>query len=160
MNFKQKMKLIDNKDWKEKEINPSELSAQYNPDRFKLWAKTCIEVKENKFLNLKYSPHVHLLNLYNKNSGSIKTSLELIPYYKMHKNYGKSDEWIISKIKSFLDIYEDIKINGIKEPPIILTSPIVKNPYNESYEIFEGHHRCSISYFLDYPLIKCRIKTP
>lgn len=159
MSFKAKMKQIDKKEFKDVKIHPSFISAQYNPDRFHLWKKTCVNVADDNFLHMRYSPHVNFLKLFEQHGGTLKGQLEGTNYYKMHRNYGKSDDWTKNKIKTFLSIYKDIKSNGIKEPPIILTGPIVKNPYNGSYEIFEGHHRCAIALFLEMPIIKCKLKT-
>lgn len=159
MNFTQKLKAVDSIPYVIEKLSPYDIYAQYNPDRFKLWKKTCVGVIGNQFLDMKFSPHFALLKLYEDNGDSIKGKMESTPYYKMHRNYGKSDDWTKSKIKTFLNIYKDIKSNGIKEPPTILTSPIVKNSYNESYEIFEGHHRCAIAYFLEHKKIDCRLKT-
>lgn len=154
MSYCNKLKKL--KFYKEKEIvlHPRDLSAQYNPDRFNLWKKACEGVKDERYLDLKFSPHVHFLTIYS--SGSLLENIYKTPYYKMHKLYGKNDDWIKNKIKSFLSIYEDVKHSGIKEPPTILKSPIEINPYNSSYEIYEGHHRCSIAYFLDID-IKCEV---
>lgn len=159
MSFRQKLKFVDSLSYEIVDLSLHDICSQYNPDRFNSWKKTCVGVVDDQFLHIKYSPHVHFLKLYEDNRDRVREKLSSTPYYKMHKNYGKSDAWIRSKIKSFINIYEDIKIYGIKETPIILTSPIIKNQYNQSYEIFEGHHRCAISYFLNHPTIKCRLKT-
>lgn len=140
------------------ELPTSLLHAQYNPDRFKFWQQVCTNVSLKDYLNMKYSPHVALLKQFEENGGRLPERIQKTPYYQMHKKYGKSDGWTREKIDKFIDLYKDIKKNGISNPPIILNAPIVINEFNMTYEIFEGHHRCSVATFLEIHKIKCKLK--
>jgi len=128
-----------------KEVSLNEIFAQYNPDRFKKW-KSLYSSQSNP-LDMSLSPHVDFLRLYEENgltNGGIDTR-----YYKMHILYGENKKWIEKKIEGFISLYNHIKEGGEVEYPDILYSPIVKNPYNDSYEIYEGHHRVAIYTFLE-----------
>lgn len=123
---------------KEQPININDIKCQFNPERFQHWIKAvtsginplCIEA----------SPHYRLLCDIQKGAVDLrKTS-----YYHMFELYGRSDYWIMEKTRKFLGNYEDILKHGVKELPEILDKPIMKNPYNVGYEIWEGHHRMAI----------------
>jgi len=108
------------------------LCAQYNPDRFISYEKCTSNQfsKKSNPLHMNNSPHIRLLC--DHVSGS---------YYRMHHLYGRKHQWIINKIDKFKNLYGDILQNGMQENPIILETPLAKNEYNKSYEIWEGHHR-------------------
>jgi hypothetical protein len=153
MNFKQSMKKIDKQESFFMTISPKKLNAQHNPSRFKHW-KLLHEGPDDKVLNMIYSPHYRLLKSYKEQK------YETTPYYKLQKLYGRNDKWIRKKINKFIDMYENIKTNGFKDDPkiVVLINPIVENKYNDSYEIFEGHHRVAICLALNIDCIQIEFK--
>jgi len=147
------MKQIDSKQSKLIYLHPIELKAQYNPLRFKYW-KSLHKGPENEVLNMFYSPHYRFLKNYKEQT------IEKTSYYKLQKLYGRNHKWIKNKIDQFITLFEDIKNNGYDPDKalIVLTHPIVQNPYNYSYEIFEGHHRVACCLFLDIENILIELK--
>lgn len=126
-------------------IDINEIKAQYNPDRFKFW-KLLHEGPKEEVLNMIYSPHCRFLR-----------DKEAV-YYKMHQLYGKNDRWIRNKIKKFINLFEEIKKDGgCRDNIIILKKPLVKNEYNNRFEIFEGHHRVACCLILGIKEISCKI---
>lgn len=132
-------------------VNINQIKAQYNPDRFKFW-KSLYEGPEEEVLNMLYSPHCRFLDQYIK-----QNNLEVTSYYKLQKLYGRNHKWIKNKINKFINLFEDIKKNGCLKKIIILTHPLVKNIYNNSFEIYEGHHRYSCLVNLGTKEIKCKV---
>lgn len=132
-------------------IDINQIKAQYNPDRFKFW-KSLHGGPEEEVLNMLYSPHYRFLNQYMQRN-NIKNS----SYYKLQKLYGRNHKWIKDKINKFINLFEDIKKNGCLKKITILTNPLVKNIYNDSFEIYEGHHRHSCLMVLGKKKIKCRV---
>ena len=128
--------------------------AQYNYDRFKKW-KSLYKESERDVLNMRLSPHYEFLKVYEKTNGIMDFSK--YRYYKMHILYGKNRKWINNKIKNFISLYRHVKEGNCVDLPIILTSPISKNPYNSSYEIYEGHHRVAIYLFLGRDKIRVNL---
>lgn len=126
-------------------ISINRIKAQYNPDRFNFW-KSLHEGSEEEVLNMIYSPHCRFL----KDKG--------VAYYKMHQLYGKNDRWIRDKIKKFINLFEEIKKDGgYRNNIIILKEPLVKNEYNNGFEIFEGHHRVACCLVLGVKEILCKV---
>jgi len=119
-----------------------EIKCQYNPDRFNAWKSVV-----GKTLDIDKSPHWYFLN------GNY------YPYERLQKLYGRNDVWVINKVLKFEKLIDDILQNGIKDPPIVLESPIVENEYNDGLEIWEGHHRLAIAsyYRLETKVNICRI---
>lgn len=155
MNFSLLLKNINTDKYVISNININQIKAQYNPDRFKLW-KSLHKGPEPEVLNMKYSPHYRLLKQYieqNKNIRDIKNT----DYYKLQNLYGRNHKWIINKINKFIILYNSISIEGYKDKIIILEKPIIKNKYNSSFEIFEGHHRVSCGIFLGFKKISCKL---
>lgn len=130
------------------------IKCQYHPKNFKHW-KYLHEGPEDKVLEIKYSPHVRFLNFYtpNKNIKEIKNT----HYYKMHRSYGKSHKWTLIKINKFIELCKKIKKEGYDGSAVIFKTPMFKNSYNDSFEIYEGHHRLAICYFLNYEKVFCNL---
>jgi len=143
--FSKLIKKVNTDNYIESSVELSLISAQYNPDRFKFW-QLLHKGPNEEVLNMMHSPHYRFL-----------TGEEIV-YYKMHQLYGKNDGWIRGKIKKFISLFEEIKIDGgYKDKIIILKEPLVKNKYNSSFEIFEGHHRVACCLVLGIKEISCRI---
>jgi len=132
------------------EIPLSKLKAQYNPKRVKFWKQLHVGPKEEVF-NMKYSPHYRFLQAYDENH-KILENIKTSPYYKMHILYGKTHNWTMDKINKFINNFNDIKKNGIKEE--VEVNKISEN----EYEIYEGHHRVSIWLYLGHDNIICKIR--
>ncbi len=121
-------------------IRLNAVKAQYNPYRFKYW-EDLHEGPPEKVLDIVYSPHVRLLRDYEEKKDVLDTTTA---YYQMQQRYRKEHKWIIQKIRGFIKLY-----NALKKSPIfgedshisVIQKPIRKNPYNEGFEVFEGHHR-------------------
>ncbi len=154
MKFTKLIKNINTNNYTEKDININLIKAQYNPSRFKFWKSLHIGPKQ-EVLNIKYSPHYRLLKQYIEQNKNIRNT----DYYKLQKLYGRNDKWIKNKINKFINLFEDIKKNGydLNQRIIILNKPIVKNKYNNKYEIFEGHHRITCCLILKLEKIPCQI---
>lgn len=144
MSFSKLIKNINCDNYKEADVRLDLIKAQYNPDRFKFWKSLHVGPKK-EVLNMLYSPHFKLLKGYND------------PYIKMQILYGKNDKLINDKVNKLISLCCDILACGLKESIIVLNKPLVENKYNDSFEIFEGHHRLACCLFLNYDVIKCHI---
>lgn len=143
--FSKLIKKVNTDNYVEFFISIDRIKAQYNPDRFMFW-KSLHEGPKEEVLNMIYSPHCRFLR-----------DKEVV-YYKMHQLYGKNDRWIKDKIKKFINLFEEIKKDGgYKNNIIILKEPLVKNEYNNGFEIFEGHHRVACCLVLDVKEILCKV---
>lgn len=123
-------------------VDIDSVKAQYNPYRFKHW-QALHEGPNDKVLDIVYSPHVRLLAQYEQNEDLWKF-IAKTAYYSMQQRYGRGHTWIVDKIKKFISIYEELRVNPqlTKEQSIsVVETPIRENPYNDGYEVFEGHHR-------------------
>jgi hypothetical protein len=145
MDYRQLVRKVDTSNFYIDIIDISKVRAQYNPERFHLW-KSLHKGPEIETLNMLYSPHYRFLKDQNDKS-----------YYKLQQMYGRNNKWIQEKIRKFLSVFESIKNRGIKENIMIVEMPLIKNKYNERYEIFEGHHRVACALVLDIKLIRCKI---
>jgi len=153
--FSKLIKKINTNSYTELIIPIVDIKAQYNPSRFKLW-KSLHSGPDKEVLNMLYSPHCRFLKQYKKFGMDIAT-VNSTSYYKLQKLYGRNDKWIKEKIYKFLDVFNSISSDGYNEEIIVLSSPLVKNKYNNSFEVFEGHHRLSCCYTLGYTEMKCKI---
>jgi len=115
-------------------IDYDNIHCQYNPDLINKYLSVADSLK------LSDSPHYKFLK------GDEK------PYTEMYRGYGRTEQWIDKKITEFSLLIINIIDYGIKEIPEILIKPIISNRYNDSYEIWEGHHRCAIMMFLNLPM--------
>lgn len=136
---------VDTSNYYESMVNPNKMKAQYNPERFHLW-KSLHKGPEKESFNMMYSPHYRFLK--NREDKS---------YYKLQRLYGRDNKWINDKIKKFLEVFDSIKNEGFKEHLMILEKPLVKNIYNDGFEIFEGHHRIACALVLNIKEIPCQI---
>jgi hypothetical protein len=133
-------------------IQINEIKCQYNPKRFDAW-KSLHLGKIKNVLDIEHSPHVRFLKEY-IDSGSVPKNSA---YHKMHKLYGRNNIWINKKVITFIKLYNTIKTEGYNGSVELLKQPKHKNKYNNSFEIWEGHHRCSICFVLGYEEIECKI---
>lgn len=145
MNFRQRVKHVDTNNCYKKLINPIELKAQYNPERFHIW-KSLHDGPEKEVLNMMYSPHYRFLKDRNNTT-----------YHKLQRKFGRNNDWIKNKTNKFLSVFESIKREGFTERLMIMETPIVKNKHNKGFEIFEGHHRVSCSLILNLKEIPCLV---
>jgi hypothetical protein len=146
-NFSQLIKGVNLNDYTEQVIDINKIKAQYNPDRFKFWKRLHIG-PEKEVLNMVYSPHYRFLN--NRKDKS---------YYQLLKLYGRNKQWIQNKISQFTNLFDSIHNEGYKDRIIILSKPLVKNKYNNSFEIFEGHHRVACCLICGLTNIPCKVVT-
>ena len=142
--FSKLIKKVDTDNYTELIIDSSQIKAQYNPDRFKFW-RSLHKGPREEVLNMLYSPHYRLL------SGDDSA------YYKMQKLYGRNDKWIKNKINNFTNLLDNIRMNGYNDAIIVLNKPLVKNKYNNGFELFEGHHRLACGLILNIEKIQCRV---
>lgn len=132
MKYKDVLKKVDVSNTILEIVELDLIKAQYNPDRFSMW-KSLHKGPDEEVLNMKYSPHYNLLlDISNWKDSS---------YYEMHRLYGRKHAWIEDKVTKFIELFYNITKEGYKENIIVLRRPLVANPYNNSYEIYEGHHR-------------------
>jgi len=144
MSFRQLVRTVNTNDYYKKMVNPKILKAQYNPERFHIWLLLHRGPDEESF-NMLYSPHFKYLKDRDKS------------YYKLQRLYGRNNKWIQDKIKKFLGVFESIKNEGFKESLMILEKPLVKNRFNDGFEIYEGHHRVACALILGIKKVPCRI---
>lgn len=154
MKFSLLLKNIDVNNYKEINIDINQIKAQYNPDRFKFW-KSLHKGPENEVLSMIYSPHYRLLKQYVEQNKNVK-NIEKTDYYKLQKLYGRNHKWIVNKINSFINLYNNILNEGYKNKIIVLDKSLVENQYNNGYEIFEGHHRVACCLILNMKKIRCK----
>jgi hypothetical protein len=152
MTFSNILKQIDTSKYIEKTINIKEIKAQHNPERFKYW----LQLHHGPFpevLNMLYSPHYRFLKEYEINKRLV---WDRTPYYELQRLYGRKKDWIYEKILKFIKIYEAIKNYEKLEPIQVLSKPVVSSVFNDSYEIFEGHHRVAGYLIVGKSEILCR----
>jgi SAM-dependent methyltransferase len=133
-------------------ISIGELRVQHNQSRYDLYRSlhTC---SEENVLSMDQSPHIGFLDSMHNFYDGDKISIDDVVktrYYKMHILYGKTHEEAIVLCGNFLVLYEDIKKNGLKCYPLVAR-------HENSYEIFEGHHRVAICLFLEDLVIECGV---
>lgn len=143
MNFRQLVKTVDTTNFYIKELNPVDLKAQYNPERFHMW-KSLHTANNKDYLNMLYSPHLKFLNDNNDDT-----------YFRLQRLFGRNKKWIDEKIKKFLGVCQSIKEVGITDNIMVIQRPIVDNKFNTGYEIFEGHHRVSCALYLNIKSVQC-----
>jgi len=155
MSFSRLLKKVNTEKYIKAVVKLEDIKAQYNPNRFSFWRSLHVGPKK-EVLNMFYSPHYRFLNQY-KEYGICLAKVNKTSYYKLQKLYGRNDRWIKEKIYKFLDLYEDIRKNGVKKPIIVVNKPLVSNKYNSGLEIFEGHHRTACCLLLGMKEILCKI---
>ena len=151
ISFSSYLKTIEIVDMGEFIVPIYKIYAQYNYDRFNKW-KSLFNDSDKDILDMKISPHYDFLKSYEKMGENI--NILKSRYYKMHLMYGKNKKWIKNKIINFINLYKYVKNGNNIDSPIILEHPIINNPYNRGYEIYEGHHRVAIYLFLNREKIK------
>lgn len=151
MTFAQYLKTLTITQTNEITIPINQIQMQYNPDRFKSYKQTTTNNQEP--LKIENSPHVALLKEYDK-IGHLPHKIKHTQYYQMQTSYGKTHDWIIEKIHKFIKLHNYIQQGHEPEKIIILTTPIIKNKYNNNYEVYEGHHRISSYYTNNITIIK------
>ena len=146
MNFSKYIKKLDREkrivEIETKYIPINTIKCQYNFDRYRHWKAACGES-----LDITNGPFWEYLH-YKKTD----------KYVKLFQLYGRSEGWITNNILKFNQLLEDIRNNGYdksKGLPIVMNKPIVNNPYNSGYCIFEGTRRLSICLYLN---IKQKVK--
>lgn len=144
MNFRKLVKTVDTTRYYFQMIETEKLKAQYNPERFHLW-KSLHNGPGKEALNMIYSPHYRFLRGHKS------------AYHQLQKYYGRNNKWIKNKINKFLEVYDNIRKEGFTENISALEIPLVKNDYNNSFEIFEGHHRVACALSLGLEVIPCEI---
>lgn len=139
MNFSQYRRTLKLKHIDTLYIDSNLIKCQYNPDLFKHWKAVCGDSME-----INSTPYYYYLK-YRKTD----------KYEELMRLYGRSDVWTLNNINKFFALCRSVKKDGVKEFPIVLNKPIIKNPYNNGLEIFEAHRRLSICL---YKGIKTKVK--
>jgi len=145
MKFVQLIKTVKTDNYYEATVNINKIKAQYNPERFHMW-KLLHKGPEKEALNMIYSSHYRFLK--NRKDKS---------YYQLQRLYGRNNKWIDNKVKKFLSVFKSIKNEGFTERIMIVEKALVTNKYNDSFEIFEGHHRVACALVLNIKEIPCQI---
>lgn len=144
MNFRKLVRTVDTEDFYEMLADPNTLKAQYNPQRFHFW-KSLHKGPSGEELNMIYSPHYRFLRGHEE------------AYWQLQRYYGRGNKWIKNKINKFIDTFESIKKDGFTENMSALERPLVGNPFNKGFEIYEGHHRVACALVLGIDAIPCEI---
>lgn len=144
MNFRRLVRTVNTSNFYEEMIDPKKLKAQYNPERFHLW-ESLHKGPKKEALNMIYSPHYRFLRDHEE------------AYWQLQRYYGRNNKWIKTKIEKFIGVFENIKKEGFTENVSALEIPLVKNKYNKSLEIYEGHHRVACALVLGIEKIPCEI---
>lgn len=150
MTFSNLTRKVDTSTSIDLSIEVGQIKAQYNPDKFKFW-KSLHKGPIREVLNMSYSPHYRFLRQYIEQSVVIEKS----PYYKLQKLYGRNDKWIRNKINKFINVFSSIRDSGYNNKIAVLSRPLVKNKYNNGFEIYEGHHRLACCLVLDMKEVPC-----
>ncbi len=156
MSFSKKCKKLKLIFLKNDSVSMKNISAQYNPDRFKYYKRTCSDAKQ--MLGIHSMPHVSLLQAYQDQGDSVLENLRTTNYYKMQKMYGRDKRWIIRKVKAFISLFNYIKAGKPCDLIEVINKPVVQNnKYSNQYEIWEGHHRIACCYVLGHKDIMCKV---
>jgi glycosyltransferase involved in cell wall biosynthesis len=134
----------------------SELSVQYNPERFAQY-KSLHKGPAETTLNMSVSPHCRILQDYETNKKDFLANMTKNDYYKMQRLFGKSHKAAVSKVTRLVKLYESIRKDGFTSKIIVSTEPVIANEYNHGYEIYEGHHRVACCINLGIELVPSRI---
>ena len=141
---------------REEDISIDKICCQYNPDKFDSYRKYTFQIGNP--LSIQNSPHYDLLKrLQSFGRDKLILHIKNTNYWLMQKAYGRDDKWIMDKVNKFLDLYTLANKGTVLEMPDILDKPIITNPYNSEFEIWEGHHRMAIFAILKYEKVKCKI---
>jgi len=154
MKFSERIKCVSLTNYYKRKIKIDNIKAQYNPDRFKYWKSLHLGPPE-EVLNMRYSPHYRYLSGWyysDRQPYDRHTS-----YYKLQKMYGRNDHWIVQKIIEFNRLLHSIDDNGFQGEITVLSKPLVENPYNSGFEIFEGHHRLTACLVCGMIKIPCKV---
>ena len=144
INFSKYRKKLKLKKVKTCYIPLSEIKCQYNPNLFRFWDEVC-----GHTMDLTTTPFYKYL-MYK----------DIDPYKKLFNLYGRPETWITNNIMKFQQMTEEINKNGFcNELPIVLEKPVIKNKWNDSFEVWEGHRRLSICryYNIEQKVKLCRI---
>jgi hypothetical protein len=141
LSYSDLLRMVNVADAKVELVELVVLKAQYNPERFGYW-QSLHKGPPEQVLNMNYSPHIDLL----KNIGDWQNT----SYYEMHRLYGREHKWIEKKIIKFIELFYNIDKIGYTEKIVVLRRPLIVNPYNNSFEIYEGHHRVACLLYLNY----------
>lgn len=144
MKFRRLVKTVDTTNYYEKMIDPKKLKAQYNPERVHMW-RSLHKGPKKEVLNMRYSPHYKYLRGHKE------------AYRKLQRYYGRNNRWIKNKIHTFISVFESISKEGFKGSVVVLETPLVKNSYNQGFEIYEGHHRVACALVLGIEKISCEV---
>lgn len=144
MRFRQLVRTVDTMNCYDMELDPGLLKAQYNPERFHFW-KSLHNGPPGEELNMIYSPHYRFLRGHEE------------AYWQLQRYYGRGNKWIKNKIYKFISVSESMAREGFIGMMSALEKPLVSNPYNSSYEIYEGHHRVACALYHGFKKIPCEV---
>jgi hypothetical protein len=132
MKFSQLRKTLKLETVKDVYIPLEQIKSQYNTDLHHHWENVC---GDSYLINS--TPYYDYL-----------ANKRLNNYIKLMRLYRRDKTWITNNISKFIQLSESIKEYGYQgDLPVVLEKPIAENPYNDGYEIWEGHRRLSICLF-------------
>lgn len=135
-------------------LSPFDLYFQYEPESF---LREFYPGDEATMLRIENTPHYKFLKLYQEIGKDIWNVYNDTDYIKMMIKWGRDDKHNKWKVARFLDTYNDIKKNGLRDTVSVLKDPMHRKSYVNGYEIFHGHHRSAVCCALNYKEISCTI---
>jgi len=128
--------------------------AEYNPKRYDLYASLFRDNTSN-VRNMKLSPMYEFVFRYNKSkSTGEKFIWTNTRYYQMQLLYGRDHPYAMVKMSNFINTFNNIEKNGIKEYPLVTSEG-----EHGQFQIKDGHHRIACAMVLDYKKIICKVIT-
>jgi len=124
-----------------REVRLDSLRVQSNPHRAHLY-ESLHDGPEETIFDLASSPHVKLLKEFLGKTAPTDYDLTQTSYYKMHQLYGKPDSTALETTRNFLNLAQQIQVDGLKYPPLVF------DVGDGIYEIFDGHHRVAACLFI------------
>lgn len=145
-------------------VTVHDLLCQHNPDRYNIWKKYAYKTfyfgSPYDTLHVLNSPHYDFMLKILK-IGYVKFAMDSwklttnTNYYKLQREYGRDHAGAINKMENFYQLFHSMRVEGMKEQPMVLNDPIVPVKDEQklhNYEIYEGHHRIVVAIILGLPL--------
>jgi hypothetical protein len=138
-----------------KHIRLSDLYFQYYPDTFLAEFFTGDTIGEK--LSLENTPHYAFAAFCEKKGKKACKEYHNERYIQLMLAWGRDDKHNQWKSKRFFDTFNSIKSKGFQGMITVVRKPVYEDHISDrhGFEIYHGHHRAAICYFLGHKKIKC-----